>query len=180
MSESNLPPLQENDIPERLMGAAARIAGNPLRIDAIDKAFEAAGGMLSDYVFNSSESAQKSIRDLVSAGIVDPDNPCAVALCEYQAGDTEKDRSSSLAVGIMKAASSREVAVEASALSRRLKLNMFDDRQAARRFEILSIKALRDGDIESTGIAARGFAQRVMSGMEARFRDVPGKSIEME
>lgn len=165
---------------ERLAGAAQRIGGNPVRIDDIDKRFLAARCMVSGYVLSTPGAPEKNARDLVSVGLVDPDNACVIALCERPRSPAQPEKAVDIAQTLMREGGSRGLVVEAAALKRRLATKGFDPVRAAGVFEKLSTRAQAEGDMASARTAAQGFAEQVVAGIEARDRRLPGRRAALE
>lgn len=161
--------------PARLFGAAQRIAGDPARVEEIDRRFSAAKGMISGYVLSAPGAPGKNVRDLVSVGLVDPNNACAIALSERSGDPAQPEKPVDIAHSLMRESKSRDMAVEAAALKRRLATNGLAPAQAAGVFEKLAAKAQAGGDMAAAKTAALGFAEQVAVGIEARDRNTPGR-----
>lgn len=172
--------MKSPDLVARMLGASRRIASNEEHTAEVDRRFEASGRSLAGYLFEASGRPEKNVRDLVSMGLVDPENRCAIAIVEH-AGTSEPIKApEEIAGSIMKSASDRQTVVFAAALSRRLKSGQMDDRETAVAFERLSEMSDGSGDERAAQIAADGFAGVVRSGVHARHMQRATRDMDIE
>lgn len=168
-------------MPARLFGAAERLASDSGRIDAIDRTFQSSGRTIAGYAISQPDPA-RAARDLVSAGLVSPDNPCAIALAEARADAPGRDMAhpEACAISIMKSSRDRIVKVKAAALGRRAAGKGIDAASAAVALEEISGAAWERGDEASARIAAAGFAESVLGARgRGRERERRGATLEM-
>lgn len=173
----------------RLAGAAHRMAQNPPGIDG--EFLGRSGGSVARYIFGTDGNAPESARQLVSAGLISPKDPLAVALQEEQAQKSAiemTDRSSissgaaELALGVSKSASDRDVMVGAAALRRRIATGKMSPEALALGFENVSRTAQSAGDAAAMSGAAKAFATMSIAGVAERdrVRAAPRRSSDRE
>lgn len=161
----------------RLAGTAERMAHLSPKID--EEYFGRAEESISKFIFQQDGAADANARKLVSAGLISPNDPMAIALHEEKSSDVIKnipDRrslnstASDMALGVSKGSKSRDTSVSSAALFRRIKSGNMPPQAIASGFEGLVRRAEVDGDMTTASSAARGFAHVAVAGVAQRDR----------
>lgn len=158
----------------RLAGAARRIARAPEKLDR--DFLNRADGSLARFLFRQSGDPGENARKLVAVGLVDPNDPCALALQEEGDGRRQdvtdmKSReglirkSAELAQEISKSATARDVLVGTAALRRRIGGASVTHEDVAVGFEKIARKAAACGCDEDARRAGTAFAAAVVAGV---------------
>lgn len=171
----------------RLAGAAYRIGNVP---EEVDKEFLGrADGSMARYVFASKDAPPAAARQLVSAGLVDPNNPMAVALQEEGPAReahsmiSEQDLTRAAArksLNISKSTDHRVVRVIAAALTRRLNQGKMSHKDVAKGFEEITKSAVTNECAETARQAGEAFAAVSIAGVTLRDRDRQKRSHRSE
>ena len=149
----------------RALGAAERLRTS----DATDRFFHQCDGMISKYAIEARTPPDKTARDLVSSGLVAPDNPAVVALAEAEERSDPRDLSAELAE-MAPQARSRSTAIQIAALGRAVRSGQGGE-GVAESLERISVSAWAAGDEQVAGKAARSMAWSVQQQRESRSRD---------
>lgn len=148
----------------RLGAAAQRMSAIP---DWIDNSFMiTAEGLVARYVFMNEAPPAASARQLVSAGLISPNDPLAVALQETDPAsrtipgpDSFQSFAADGAQHLSRSTPNRDVMISAAALRRRINQSQMTPVAIAVGFEEIARKAQSAGHPEAADFAAATFAK---------------------
>ena len=171
----------------RLAGAAHRISNTSKEVDG--DFLGRSGGAVARFVFGSKKEPAAAARELVSAGLIDKNNPTAVALQDPEvtaaartmvSGPDMIMAATKQATEISKSTDHRDVRVSAAAMVRKLGQGKMSHQAAAVGFENIAQGAQDNGCHEAARQAGKASASITVAGTTLRNREIDARPRRKE